>query len=364
MSPRLVPSTRRSFAAVAIASAGFLALSGCTNSSSSPGTASGSASGSGSSTQTTGAAAQAGADVASGWCAGVTVRFFAGGTPGDGFAPVLAKGAQQAGKDLGAKVQVVYSDWKPEQMLSDLRDAIAAKPTGIAFTGHPGDDAVAPLAKQASDAGIMMTYLNVDDPKTRAQYGGGFVGADLASQGAALSTEALNTLGLKSGDRALVFGPFGDKTRAQREEAAASTLEKAGLTVDRVTPDNQAFTDNNLLTPVITAYLQKHPDTKLIVYSGTTLGAAPQYMEAAGKKPGEVKNIGFDLTAATLDAINSGYVQITADQQPFLQGYLPVLNLCMRAKYKMGSLNVDTGAGFDTDKNAGDISDLVKQGIR
>lgn len=198
----------------------------------------------------------------------------------------------------------------------------------------------------------------------RAEFGGGFAGANLAEQGGALATEALNTLALKSGDRALVFGPFGDKSRAAREEASAGRLEAAGLKVDRVTPPLEAFTDANLLTPIVTAYLQKHPETKLIVYSGTTLGNAPQYMKAAGKKAGEVLNIGFDLTAATLDAIKSRYVQITADQQPYLQGYLPVLNLCLRAKYKMGSLAVDTGAGFDTEKNAQDVADLVKQGIR
>lgn len=150
MSRRLVPSRRRTVGVVAVASAGLLALSSCT-------TNNDKAQGSNNRPQ---AAAKAGA----GWCQGVTVRFFAGGTPGDGFAPVLAKGAEQAGKDLGAKVDVVYSGWKPEKMLSDLRDAIAAKPNGIAFTGHPGDDAVLPLAKDASSAGIMMTYLNVDVP--------------------------------------------------------------------------------------------------------------------------------------------------------------------------------------------------------
>jgi simple sugar transport system substrate-binding protein len=344
MTQRLTPSRRRSVAAAGLAAAGLLILTACTQ-----------ASGGGSGDD---------AAASGGWCDGMTIRFFAGGSPGDGFAPVLAKGAQQAGEDLGAKVDVVYSDWKPEKMLSDLRDAIASKPDGIAFTGHPGDDAVMPLAADAADAGILMTYQNVDVPTVRAQYGGGFVGADLQKQGAALATEALNTLDLKSGDRALVMGPFGDQARAVREESAAKTLEAGGITVDRVTPPLEAFTDPNLLTPVITGYLQSHPDTRLVVYSGTTLGSAPQYMEAANKKPGDVLNIGFDLTPATLEAITSGYVQITADQQPFLQGYLPVMNLCQRHTYQMGALVVDTGAGFDTKENAGDVADLVDQGIR
>ncbi len=342
MTPGL-PSRRRSLAVVGLATAGLLLTSACTQ------------------RNTDGQQNQAGSG---GWCNGMTVRFFAGGSPGDGFAPVLAKGAERAAEDLGAEVDVVYSDWEPERMLSGLRDAIAANPDGIAFTGHPGDEAVMPLAEQAAAAGILMTYQNVDVPEVRARFGGGFAGANLAEQGAALATEALNTLDLESGQRALVMGPFGDQARAVREEAAARTLEEAGLTVDRVTPPVEAFTDPNLLTPLITGYLQKNPDTRLIVYPGTTLGSAPLYMEAAGKQPGDVLNIGFDLTPATLDAIQSGFVQITADQQPYLQGYLPVMNLCQRHAYKMSSLVIDTGSGFDTQENVDEIAELVEQGIR
>jgi simple sugar transport system substrate-binding protein len=335
----------RRWASVAgLAVVGLLALSACSGSNEGGGQAQGAGSG--------------------GWCDGMTVRFFAGGSPGDGFAPILAKGAEQAGEDLGAQVEVVYSDWEPEKLLSDLREAIAANPDAIAFTGHPGDEAVLPLAGEAAEAGILMTYQNVDVPETRAQFGGGFVGADLAAQGAALATQALNDLGLESGEQALVMGPFGDQARAVREEAAASTLEDAGIRVDRVTPPNAAFTDPNLLTPILTGHLGNNPETRLIVYPGTTLGSAPIYMDAAGKEPGEVLNIGFDLTPATLDAMESGHVQMTADQQPYLQGYLPVMNLCQRHAYQMGPLEIDTGAGFLTEENVGDVADLVEQGIR
>lgn len=99
------------------------------------------------------------------WCEGVNIRFFAGGSPGDGFAPILTRGAEQAAEDLGAEVNVVYSDWEPEQMLSDLRDALAGDVDGIAFTGHPGDEAVMPLAQQAEEAGILMTYRTSRYPR-------------------------------------------------------------------------------------------------------------------------------------------------------------------------------------------------------
>ena len=57
--------------------------------------------------------------------------------------------------------------------------------------GHPGDDALMPLAKQANAAGIIMTYQNVDPAGVRAKFGGGYVGANLATQGKALARETI-----------------------------------------------------------------------------------------------------------------------------------------------------------------------------
>ncbi|HVC81260.1 MAG TPA: substrate-binding domain-containing protein, partial [Chloroflexota bacterium] len=141
-----------------------------------------------------------------GTCAGVNIRFFAGGDAGDAFASIVYKGAEAAAADLGANVQYVFSGWDVQKMTQQLREAIAAHPDGIAMMGHPGDAAIMPLAKQAHDAGILMEYQNVDLPKVRAAYGGGYVGAQLTPQGTALGVQAIKEFGLKKGDRAIVFG--------------------------------------------------------------------------------------------------------------------------------------------------------------
>ena len=141
-------------------------------------------------------AAGAGGPADGQWCKGMKIRFFVGGNEGTPFAKIVDLGAHAATKDLGADVDFVYSNWENEKMLSQLRDAIAARPHGIAFMGHAGDDAVMPLAKEASEAGILMMYQNVDVPNVRATYGGGYVGANLASQGRALAAEAIRTLEL------------------------------------------------------------------------------------------------------------------------------------------------------------------------
>ena len=140
------------------------------------------------------------------WCGDVNIRFFAGGAEGDAFASIVYNGARQAAKDLGAQVDYVFSGWKAENMIQQLREAVAAHPNGIAMMGHPGDAAIMPLAEQAAAAGIKMMYQNVPLPGVVAKFGGGYVGAQQNPQGKALAEEAVRRFDLKAGDAAIVFG--------------------------------------------------------------------------------------------------------------------------------------------------------------
>src|SRR6516225_1026882 len=153
-------------------------------------------------------AAPASADPQDKWCKGAHLRFFVGGAEGDAFGTIVYNGAKQAEHDLGPKVDYVFSGWDPEKMTQSLREAVAAKPDGIAMMGHPGEAAIAPIAEQAAKAGIRMEYQNVDLPQTRGKFGGGYVGANLKPQGLALAEEAIRRFGLKSGDKAIVMGPW------------------------------------------------------------------------------------------------------------------------------------------------------------
>jgi simple sugar transport system substrate-binding protein len=299
------------------------------------------------------------------WCAGKTIRFFVGGAEGDAFGSIVLRGAQAAQADLGATVDYVFSGWDVNKMTQQLREAIAAKPDGIAMMGHPGDNAIMPLAEEASAAGIKMEYQNVDVPTVRAKFGGGYVGAQLVPQGTALGEEAVRQFGLKSGDTAIVFIPLGQPGRDLREGSTAKALEAAGLKVVKIDAKPEYASDPNLALPPLSAAVLANPDTKLIVYpGGQLLGAVPVYMDALGKKPGEIYNIGFDTSPAIMEAFSSGYVQLTSDQQPFLQGYMPILSLCGTLVYGFGPLNVDTGAGFVDTNNYQSVAELAKAGLR
>lgn len=299
------------------------------------------------------------------WCSGVHIRFFVGGAEGDAFASIVLRGAQAAQADLGPTVDYIFSGWDRERMVQQLREAVAAQPDGIAMMGHPGDDAIMPLAEEAAADGIFMMYQNVDVPRVRAAYGGGYVGADLYPQGQALGAEAIRQFGLEAGDTAIIIGPFADPNRGLRERGTADVFEEADMTVIRIESTPEWASDPNLAIPAISAAILSNPDVKLIGYpGGQMLGNAPTYMQAVDKQPGDIINIGFDTSPLIMEAFDEGWVHLTSDQQPFLQGYMPVLSLCQQKILGMGALMVDTGAGFVDTSNYQGVAELARAGLR
>lgn len=299
------------------------------------------------------------------WCSGVKIRFFVGGAEGDAFASIVYNGAVQAAADTGADVDYIFSGWSSEKMVQQLREAVAAAPKGIAMMGHPGNAAILPLAEDASKAGIKMMYQNVPVDEAVAKFGGGYVGAQQNPQGRALGEEAVRRFGLKAGDVAIVLSDWSQEERSQRELGTIQAFEAHGLKVVKLQAPQELGTDPNSGIPVITAAITANPDVKLIAYpGGQPLGNARTYMEAAGKKPGDIINIGFDTSPQIVEAFKGGWVQLTSDQQPFLQGYMPVLSLCQQVVYGLGAINVDTGAGFVTPENYEAVATLANEGLR
>jgi simple sugar transport system substrate-binding protein len=299
------------------------------------------------------------------WCSGVKIRFFVGGAEGDAFASIVYNGAVQAAADTGADVDYVFSGWSSEKMVQQLREAIAAAPKGIAMMGHPGNAAILPLAEEANKAGIKMMYQNVPVDEAVAKFGGGYVGAQQNPQGRALGEEAVRRFGLKAGDVAIVLSDWSQEERSQRELGTIQAFEAHGLKVVKLQAPQELGTDPNSGIPVITAAITANPDVKLIAYpGGQPLGNAQTYMEAAGKKPGDIINIGFDTSPQIVEAFKGGWVHLTSDQQPFLQGYMPVLSLCQQVVYGLGAINVDTGAGFVTPENYEAVATLANEGLR
>ncbi len=102
----------------------------------------------------------------------------------------------------------------------------------------------------------------------------------------------------------------------------------------------------------VLAYLTAHPDTGAILTLGPT-SAHPTLsaLDQAGLK-GQIYFGTFDLSQQIAAAIKDGTIAFAIDQQPFLQGYLPVVILTNYARYGvLPSGNINSGPGFITKDN-------------
>ena len=116
---------------------------------------------------------------------------------------------------------------------------------------------------------------------------------------------------------------------------------------------------------IASAALTRHIDGMLTLGPGGTVPAI------AGLRLdhllGSVRVATFDLSPEVLSALRSRHVDFAVDQQPFLQGYLPIVLLAQYSRYGLfparGTL-IPTGPSFVTRRNAGAVHALTRQGIR
>ena len=302
------------------------------------------------------------------WCSGVNIVFFPGGPPGGVFCTVVYNGALAAAADLGANVEYVWSDWDPEKMVRQFVEAVATHPDGIAVMGHPGEDAFELVIEDAIAAGIIVTSQNTTLDRIEGAHigdGFGYVGQELYAAGHSLGLEAIRRSGLGEGDRAMVWGLLSQPTRGLRTKGVIEAFEEAGLTVDYLEIDSATNAEPAAGIPTFAGYVSANPDVKIVVTDHGGLTATLEaYLTAAGKGPDDIYAAGFDLSAATVEAIRAGWTDLVIDQQQWLQGYLPILQICLTNNFLFTGLHIDTGAGFAHADNVEMLAELVEQQIR
>ncbi|GAB4538579.1 MAG: sugar ABC transporter substrate-binding protein [Roseibium sp.] len=102
----------------------------------------------------------------------------------------------------------------------------------------------------------------------------------------------------------------------------------------------------------VMAYLQSNPDTNGILTLGPT-SAHPTLaaLEDMGKS-GTIHFGTFDLSGEIAEGIKSDVIAFAIDQQPYLQGYLPVVILTNLTRYGVVPGNsINSGPGFVTKNN-------------
>ena len=111
----------------------------------------------------------------------------------------------------------------------------------------------------------------------------------------------------------------------------------------------------------VKAYLAAHPDTDGILTLGPNSADPVIKLLRDTSSASKYKSvISFDLDADISTAIKDGVMEAAIDQQPYLQGYLPVVLLTQYARYGvMPANNINTGPGFVTKANIALVEKLA-----
>lgn len=121
-------------------------------------------------------------------------------------------------------------------------------------------------------------------------------------------------------------------------------------------------TDATEIANRVKAYLSNNPDTGAVLTLGP-MTAVPtiKALQDTGMA-GVIYFATFDLNPEISQAIKDGIINFAIDQQPFLQGYLPVITLTNLLRYGVLPANsVLSGPGFVTKDNLALVESLAGQ---
>ncbi len=208
------------------------------------------------------------------------------------------------------------------QMTNYLSTAISAKADGIAVAVIDPTAFTSPISNAMSQ-GIPVISYNADGTfvNGKAVIGSNrlaYVGQALYISGQQMGTKIASLIP-GGGDIAIFIATPGTGNIQPRYDGAASVLSGKGFTIHEVATGATTGVEE----PAEKAYLLGHKSIKgaFAVDAGSTefLGTT---LQSAGLK---VPSGGFDTLGNTLANIKNGLMDFTIYQDPYLQGFLPVL---------------------------------------
>jgi simple sugar transport system substrate-binding protein len=219
----------------------------------------------------------------------------------------------------GGSTNSVISD-----MVSNFDTAVAAGAAGIALAAISSTAFTAPVSS-AMSKGIPVVTYNADGEYVNGQPQIGtnrlcYVGQSLYSSGQSMGEQI--KLAVPGGGDIVIFTPVvGTGNTEPRFDGAKSVLGSSYNVAEIATGATESVE-----VPAMKAYLNAHKSTlkgAFAVDSGDT-----EFLGAQLKSLGmSIPAGGFDTTGQTVPAIQSGTLDFTIYQDPYLQGFLPVLYL-------------------------------------
>jgi simple sugar transport system substrate-binding protein len=248
------------------------------------------------------------------------------------------------GVDIGAQVAMV------RQAVRDGYDGIALNIIDpLAFDG---------VVQEAITAGVPVVAFNVDDQATpnarlsavcqQVYEAGKTLGRTCAAVIPA-NSHVLMTM------HAAGVSSLDDRLRGEQE-----MLKLKGITWTVVITGNSSAEAER----VITTELTKHPEIKFVLCTGQadTEGAGLAIEKHFADKG--LSAAGFDLSPETLRLVAAGHIRWTIDQQPYIQGFYPVVQLAQYRRYGILPANIDAGASLIGKEQAPRVLELSKEGYR
>lgn len=263
----------------------------------------------------------------------------------------VVKGLEQAGKDLGVKVQyrgIENNLNDPNQQRRNLEAAIAAKPDGI-IVSDPTPASLNATIKKASDAGIPVIIVNQGGDQVANVGALAFVGDDPGKQGA-LAAAQFNGFGSKHA--LIITAPIGALSfldartnEFKRAFAGTSTLAEIPLT---------DFNNSNRIKTIAEAQLQKDASIDAVFsIGGCCIAAMTQARADLGDRGKGMRWGTIDVTAGATKSLQAHELDFALDAQQYAQGYYPVVMLALYVRQAIQPADVvfNTGPIVITSKN-------------
>jgi simple sugar transport system substrate-binding protein len=286
-------------------------------------------------------------------------------TAGNGFFDPVYVGATVAGNMIGAKILLLGSESPTDDVTREIEilNQIIQDPTidGLILT-TPQVGAYNDIVKKMLDQGIPVASTNSFDPTIYMRDAISHTGQSAAAAaigGAALAKCVLDK-GLDKGSILFPSQTTAGNVEVNNRVVAAfdqvvKDLNAAGkltnFTVD-AGPEKIGIAVNDQDIPgSIVTLLESRGD--VIGIFGPNGAVTPAIVTAITqtKKEGQICAFGYDLGPPILEGLKSGALTGSLGQQPFLQGFWPVMQLYLQIDRGIAAANLDTRAQVVTKEN-------------
>ena len=286
------------------------------------------------------------------------------------FWQAVQKGYEDACAKLAANCQMVYvqTDGSVQEQVANMEAALARGPDAL-ITSIVDNAAFDDVIQRARDAGVIVIASNVDDLEGAAGNARqAFIGQGFEPAGYSLGQAQSANFPAEGPIRVLVgVSAPGQNWSEQRALGVMNFMDDfiaANPDRDIAYERIDSGTDPAVVSDRIGAYLSVHPDTTAYFDTGFWHAGVARVLADRGVAPGVVLLGGFDLVPEVLEQMKAGYVQVQVDQQPYMQGFMPVMEVYLAKTVGLAPSDIDTGQGIVTTDMVDAIMELSAMGLR